>query len=101
MGRDMQEELIGVIGKVGELSKGKACEVLMLGRRRYYRWINWKTPLPKLSWNRIIPQEEAAIGEAGRDERLCDLRAAGADGVCPRHRQIPLQRIHCAAGIDT
>jgi len=73
----MQEDLIGVINGVKELSKGAACEVLVLGRRRYYRWLSWKPPLPKLAWNRITPQEETAIVEAGREERLCDLRAAG------------------------
>lgn len=73
----MQDELIGVINGVKELSKGTACEALMLGRRRYYRWLNWKPPLPKLAWNRIMPQEETAIVEAGRDERLVDLRSAG------------------------
>ncbi len=73
----MQEELIGVINGVKELSKGAACETLMLGRRRYYRWLNWEPPLPKLAWNRIMPQEERAIVEAGRDERLVDLRSAG------------------------
>lgn len=73
----MQDELIGAINGVKELSKGAACNVLMLGRRRYYRWINWKPPLPKLVWNRITSQEETAIVEAGRDERLCDLRSAG------------------------
>jgi len=73
----MQDELIGVINGVTELSKGAACETLMLGRRRYYRWLNWKPPLPKLAWNRITPQEETAIVEAGRDERLVDLRSAG------------------------
>jgi len=73
----MREELIAVIGKVNELSKGRACETLMLARRRYYRWLNWKPPLPKTAWNRITPQEEAVIVETGRDERFCDLRAAG------------------------
>lgn len=73
----MRDELIGVINEVKELSKGAACDALMLGRRRYYRWLNWKPPLPKLSWNRITPQEEAAILEAGRDEQLVDLRSAG------------------------
>ena len=73
----MQKELIVVIGKVNKLSKAKACEALMLERRRYYRWLNWKPSLPKLAWNRITPQEETAILEAGSDERLCDLRAAG------------------------
>lgn len=73
----MQKELMGVIGEVNELSKAKTCEALMLGRRRYYRWLNWKPPLSKLAWNRITPQEEQAIIEAGRDEQLVDLRSAG------------------------
>ncbi len=77
IGHDMQGELIAVVNGVKELSKGAACATLMLGRRRYYRWLNWKPSLPKLAWNRITPQEEAAIVESGRDERLCDLRAAG------------------------
>jgi putative transposase len=73
----MQEELISVIDKASELSKSQVCNVLMLGRRRYYRWLNWKPPLPKAAWNRITPQEETAIVEAGRDEQLVDLRSAG------------------------
>ena len=35
----MQEELIKAIGEVKVLSKAKACEVLLLKRRRYYRWL--------------------------------------------------------------
>lgn len=73
----MQDELIGVINGVKELSKGTACDTLMLARRRYYRWLTRKPSLPKSAWNRITPQEETAIVEAGRDERLCDLRSAG------------------------
>lgn len=54
-----------------------ACEVLRLNYRRYYRWQHMRPPVVKAAWNRITPKEEAAIVEAGRDERLCDFRAAG------------------------
>lgn len=96
IGRDMQDELIGVIKGVKELNKGVACEALMLGRRRYYRWLNRKPPLPKLAWNRITPQEEAVIIEAGRDERLCDLRSAGLmvyGHESGERREIPMNEI--------
>jgi len=73
----MQEELITVIRRVNSISKAKACEALLLGRRRYYRWLRWRPSLPKTAWNRIMPQEEQAIVEAGKDERLADLRSAG------------------------
>lgn len=68
---------MNVIGGVKELSKDEACGVLMLRRRRYYRWLHRKPLFPKRAWNRITPQEETAIVEAGRDEKLVDLRAAG------------------------
>ena len=54
-----------------------ACEAIRLNRRRYYRWLHIKQKVTHLAWNRITPLEEKAIIEAGRDERLCDLRAAG------------------------
>jgi len=73
----MRDELMDVIGGVKELSKDEACRVLMLSRRRYYRWRHRKPLLPKVAWDRIMPQEEAAIVEAGKDERLVDLRSAG------------------------
>lgn len=68
---------MGLIGEVKELSKDEACTVLMLSRRRYYRWLYRKPLLPKAAWNRITPEEEASIVEAGKDERLVDLRSAG------------------------
>ncbi len=54
-----------------------ACEVIRLNYRRYYRWQHTRPTVAKTAWNRITPKEEAAIVEAGRDERLCDFRAAG------------------------
>jgi putative transposase len=36
-----------------------------------------RPPVAKAAWNRITPKEEVAIVEVGRDERLCDFRAAG------------------------
>ena len=65
-----------VIEGVSELTKTQACDVLMLKPRRYYRWLHRQPLLPKKGWNRITPQEEAAILTAGRDENLADLRAA-------------------------
>lgn len=74
----MREELIKAIGEVKDISKSKACEVLLLKRRRYYRWLRARTRLlPKTAWNRIRPEEETAILEAARDEKLVDLRSAG------------------------
>jgi len=74
----MQEELIKAIGEVKVLSKAKACEVLLLKRRRYYRWLRARAKLlSETAWNRIRPEEEEAILEAARDKRLVDLRCAG------------------------
>ena len=72
-----QEELIKVIEGLKELTVTEACEVLKLKPRRFYRWLNWKEPEDRTAWNRIIPQEEETILEAAKDEKLCDLRAAG------------------------
>jgi len=77
----MRDELMDVIGGVKELSKDEACRVLMLSRRRYYRWRHRKPLLPKVAWDCIMPQEEAAIVEAGKDERLVDLRSARPHGI--------------------
>src|SRR3989338_8411359 len=78
IGQDMQEELIKAIGEVKVLSKAKACEVLLLKRRRYYRWLRARAKLlSETAWNRIRPEEEEAILEAARDKRLVDLRCAG------------------------
>ena len=60
-----------------ELNIATGCQVLRLKPRRYYRWLHPKPRLPKKAWNRITTQEEQAIVESGRDEKLVDLRAAG------------------------
>jgi transposase InsO family protein len=60
-----------------KLSISKCCEILLLSDRRYFRWVNWKEPGKRVPWNRIMSEEEDAILEAGRDESLCHLRAAG------------------------
>lgn len=74
----MQEELIKAIGEVKVLSKANACEVLLLKRRRYYRWLSPRAKLlSETAWNHIRPEEEEAILEAARDKRLVDLRCAG------------------------
>lgn len=60
-----------------ELNVTAGCQALRLKPRRYYRWLHPKPRLPKKAWNRITVQEEQAIVESGRDEKLVDLRAAG------------------------
>lgn len=59
------------------ISLEKACEVLDLPRRRYYRWQEWSLPEPRQAWNRMLPQEEEAILCAARREDLAHLRTAG------------------------
>ncbi len=60
-----------------KLSINDGCGVLQLKPRRYYRWLHSHPAGKRAAWNRITPQEEAAIIEAGRDEELVDLRSAG------------------------
>ena len=60
-----------------EFSIRRSCEILLLSERRYYRWMGWKEPSRREAWNKLRPEEEAAILEAARDETWCDLRAAG------------------------
>lgn len=73
-----QKELIGVLETLKELTVAEACEALKLNARRYYRWRSRpEQPAVKTAWNRITPDEEAAILTAARDEALCDMRAAG------------------------
>jgi len=67
-----------VIEGLKELTITKACAILRINSRRYHRWrATPQLPCVKTAWNRITPQEEAAIIEAAKDEALCDLRAAG------------------------
>lgn len=60
-----------------ELKISEACEAIKLKPRRYYRWQHIRAHVRRAAWNRIMPREEKAIVEAGRDEQFCDLRAAG------------------------
>jgi transposase InsO family protein len=69
--------LIKVIEGLEELTVIEACETLLLPPRRYYRWLKWQAPTKKIAWNRIMPEEEAAIVEAAGKEALVDMRAAG------------------------
>lgn len=73
----MRKELVETIQGLKMTSIRDACEVIRLNFRRYYRWQHMHPPVAKAAWNRITPEEEVAIVEAGRDERLCDFRAAG------------------------
>lgn len=60
-----------------ELTITDGCEVLRLGRRRYYRWLEDEPAVVRCAWNKITAKEEEEIVTAGRDEKLADLRAAG------------------------
>jgi len=85
----MQEELIKAIGEVKVLSKANACEVLLLKRRRYYRWLSPRAKLlSETAWNRVRPEEEEAILEAARDKRLVDLRCAGLSGLKKKRQSL-------------
>jgi len=77
IGSQAQKELIEVLQGLKELSVTDGCGVLQLKPRRYYRWLHSHPAGKRSAWNRITPQEEAAIIEAGRDEALVDLRSAG------------------------
>lgn len=75
----MREALMEAIGETAGqgISLEKACEVLDLPRRRYYRWQEWSLPQPRQAWNRMLPEEEEAILSAARREDLAHLRTAG------------------------
>lgn len=72
-----QKELIGVLETLKELTVAEACEALKLNARRYYRWrARPELPVAKTAWNRITPEEEAAVVTAAGSEELADLRAS-------------------------
>ena len=79
MACSIRQSLLDAIDKTAEagVSLEKACEVLDLPRRRYYRWQNWSAPASRQAWNRMRPQEEEAILSAARREDLAHLRTAG------------------------
>jgi len=67
-----------VIDSLKELTITKACQILRLSRRRYYRWSAIpQIPAIRTAWNKITPSEEEAILAAAKEEALVDLRAAG------------------------
>lgn len=75
--RESQEALIETIGNLKLITVKEACRIIGINHRRYYRWQSWKETEKQPAWNKILPDEESAILEAARDEKLCDLRAAG------------------------
>ena len=74
--KSKREALLKIISK-SEASVKKCCEILMLSERRYYRWENWKEPKKRIAWNKLRPEEEAAILKIARTEEQADLRSAG------------------------
>lgn len=79
MPRLTQKSLMQAISQAASqgVSLEKACEVLALPRRRYYRWQNWQAPEPRTAWNRLLDQERESILSAARREDLAHLRSAG------------------------
>lgn len=75
--RESQEALIEAVCSLKLITVKEACEIIGIRQRRYYRWLGWKETVKRPAWNRILPEEESAILEAARDEKLCDLRSAG------------------------
>ena len=65
------------IAGLNQMSVTEGCEAIKLNRRRFYRWLDIRPKAKRAAWNRITLQEEGTIVEAAKDERLCDLRAAG------------------------
>ena len=74
--RAVREGLVLAIQGSG-FSIRRCCAILLLSQRRYYRWMGWKEPAQREAWNKLRPEEEAAILRTARDEKQCDLRAAG------------------------
>ena len=79
MARSTQESLTQAVNQAVSqgISLEKACAVLDLPRRRYYRWQNWQAPKPRTAWNRLLDCERQAILLAARREDLAHLRSAG------------------------
>lgn len=71
-----QEALLKAIEESGASIK-TCCEILLLSERRYYHWKRWQEPSKRVAWNKLMPEETAAILEAARSEEQADLRAAG------------------------
>ncbi len=71
-----REALLKAIEESGASIK-TCCEILLLSERRYYHWKRWQEPSKRVAWNKLMPEETAAILEAARSEEQADLRAAG------------------------
>jgi putative transposase len=74
--KEVREALLKVIEE-STASIKTCCEILKLSERRYYHWKRWKEPGKRVAWNRLRPEETAAILETARNEEQADLRAAG------------------------
>jgi len=74
--REAREALLKAIEESGASIK-RCCEILLMSERRYYLWKRWKEPKKRVAWNKLRPEETAAILETARTEEQADLRAAG------------------------
>jgi putative transposase len=74
--KEAREALLKIIEESGTSIK-RCCEILLMNERRYYHWKLWKMPVKRVAWNKLRPEETAAILETARSEEQADLRAAG------------------------
>jgi putative transposase len=74
--REAREALLKAIEESGT-SIRRCCEILLMSERRYYHWKLWEAPRKRVAWNRLRPEETAAILATARSEEQADLRAAG------------------------
>lgn len=74
--KEAREALLKTIEESGASIK-RCCEILVMSERRYYCWKRWKAPKKRVAWNKLRPEETAAILETARSEEQADLRAAG------------------------
>jgi len=72
----VREAFLKAIDESGASIK-TCCEILLLSERRYFRWKNWKEPERRVAWNKLKPEETAAILKVAKSEEHADLRAAG------------------------
>jgi putative transposase len=73
--REAREALLKAIEE-STASIKRSCEILLMSERRYYHWKAWKEPGKRVAWNKLKPEETAAILKTARSEEQAGLRAA-------------------------
>ena len=70
--KKVREAVVEVIKEAVEqgMTQNQACETFGISVRKYRRWANPKPHSPRIAWNKILPEEKAAIVEDGWDEKF-------------------------------